>query len=352
MKVPKLGRCALCVSMVGAMLAACESQPPIGVPGAMRQNAATFVCCLPSDFYGRGTWVDPSVPTGKGAPRYKVTGPLLYVANADLPPDSHVTIYDAAINNPSPIATITDDVTDPAGDCIDRDGTLYVANEGINSAGWISEYLLGETKASKVITKGINGPAFCAIDSQGNLWVTNLNLNNVTEYLKGSSKPHMTITNGLTYADGIAIDHAGNLYVGNLNLATGNPNVQVYPPGKKSPSRTITDGITWPVGIAVDASGTLYVTNDNAPCNVEEYRAGQSHPFQTITDKIDGPTALTFNRKGRLFESNEGQDGCQNDGPYPVILEFRPGSVEPSRKEVTNGLRYPEGLAYYPPLLP
>ncbi len=79
--------------------------------------------------------------------------------------------------------------------------------------------VIGQTNPLKIITAGINTPAFCAIDGAGNLWVTNIGLNDVAEYDKGSTKPHRIIGDGLNYPDGIAIDHAGNLCVGNLLAA-------------------------------------------------------------------------------------------------------------------------------------
>jgi len=161
----------------------------------------------------------------------------------------------------------------------------------------------------------------------------------------------LTLTKGLTAPDGIAIDHGGNIYVGNLDPRYAS-NVQVYSPGKEAPSRTITDGVTWPIGIAIDSKATLYVTNDVSPCNVEEYRAGQSKPYRTITDDIDGPVALTFTRTGRLYEVNEGRQGCTSDGPWPAILEFRSGSLLPSKRMIDNDLHTPVGVAYYPPVLP
>jgi serine/threonine-protein kinase len=276
---------------------------------------------------------------------------LLYVTNFDSPPYGGVTVYNAQENNPAPIAVINASIFQPGGDCIDADGTLYVASNPGSSLGWISEYALGTTTPLRIITQGINIPAFCAIDRMGNLWVTNAG-SGVTEYLKGSTDPHFTLTNGLTYADGIAIDRAGNIYVGNLNAPTGKSNVQVYRPGKKSPRRTITDGIRWPVGIAVDSGGTLYVTNDVSPCNIEKYRAGQNHPYQTITKDIDGPTALTFGQAGRMYEVNEGASDCASNGPSPVILEFRPHSLSPTKRMISSDLHVPVGDAYYPPVLP
>jgi serine/threonine-protein kinase len=200
------------------------------------------------------------------------------------------------------------------------------------------------------VTDGIDQPAFCAIDSQGNLWLANNGgAPNVTEYLKGSTRPHLRIIKGLTYPIGIALDRAGNVYVGN-HVPYGTTNIQVYPPGKKSPTRTITDGVVWPTGIAVDGNGTLYVANDSAPCNVEEYHSGQSQPYAVITNDINGPTGVSVGKNGWLYVSNQGRQGCS--GPWPVVLEFRPHTTKPSRKTISKELHTPVGNAYYPPLLP
>ncbi len=173
----------------------------------------------------------------------------------------------------------------PIGICLDGQGTRYVVDED----GWVAEYPAGKTKPSKVITKGIDTPAFCAIDSKGNLWVVNIYGANVTEYLPGSTKPHTVISKGLTYPDGVAIDHSGNMYVGNGGYNGDGPySVIVYADGSKSPQRTITDGVTYPVGIAVDAKGTLYVANDDSN-NIEEYRSGQSYPLSNDYRRLGLP---------------------------------------------------------------
>jgi serine/threonine-protein kinase len=328
MRISGLSRNALCSCVAAALLAGCGgSQPPIGAPGAM-----------PKSFRSREILKSPVMPT------YKVSGPLLYVGSLDLN-ETPLAIYRANKNNPKPLATISKDIDMAGGLCIDSNGTLYVTNAP-GSAGWVSEYGLGQTKPSRLITNGINTPALCAIDASGNLWVTNIGLDDVAEYLKGATKPHATITNGLTYPDGIAIDHAGNIYVGNLRPPSSS-NIQVYSPGSKSPSRTITDGVTWPVGIAVDAHDTLYVANDTAPGNVEEYRSGESKPYRTITDKLVNSDDVLVGKNGWLYVANEGYNSSDQ-----AVLEFPPGSTKPSARKITEGFVHPLGLAYYPPLLP
>ncbi len=342
MKDLDLSRYALRLGMATAILSGCGGSLP-GEPSdfvnALQNRAVERPVALPVGLRRRVA----------STPGYRASDSLLYVVNADAAPYGGVSIYDAKVDDPSPVAVITQDLSTPVGDCVDADGTLYVTNEPGSGPGWVSEYPLGKTNPSKIITQGINTPAFCAIDSDGNLWVTNISIPDAVEYKKGSTKPNAIITDGLTYPDGIAIDQTGDLFVGNLEFYSTS-NVQVYPPGSKAPSRTITDGVTWPVGIAVDAKGSLYVTNDNPPCNVEEYRAGQVHPYRSITDEINGPTAVTFAKNGWLYEVNEGTQGCS--GPWPTILEFPPGSMTPSSRTISNDLHNPLGVAYYPPKLP
>ena len=311
-----------------ALLAGCGgSQPPIGAPGAMPYSVMQHVI----------------------APAYKVSGPLLYVAN-NLP--TYVSVFDASANNPKPIATITKDVDGANRPCVSGDGTLYVPNAPPSGPGWVSEYALGQTNSLRTITKGIGTPAGCAIDASGNLWVTNTYGPNVTEYLNGSTKPHTVISKGLTYPTAIAIDHAGNLYVANPKPYSA-PNVQVYAAGQKSPSKTITDGVTFPVGIAVDARDTVYVANLFYSCNIEEYRANQGKPYRTITEGLYGPLAIVLDKSGLLYVSDKpGAQGCSSSSAPTAILEFPPHSLKPSSREITGDWNDAGGLAYYPPLLP
>jgi hypothetical protein len=322
-------RIAVSASVAIAVLGGCGGQQAaMGAPTLLRFGPI-----------GAGVVNQPSA-----VPEYKASDRLLYVTNFDqkLTP---LAIYKAKKGR-KPIATISEDIDNSRGACIDGAGTLYVTNDPLSSSGWVSEYAFGQTTPSRVITEGINSPGYCAIDASGNLWVTNIALDNVTEYPKGSTKPQATITDGLTLPIGIAIDRTGNLYVGNLSYS-GSSNIQVYAPGKVEPSRTITSGVSVPDGIAVDADNTLYVTTHTAHGSIEEYRAGRSQPFVTITDKLSYPADVVVGANGWLYVANEGQYSDEME-----ILEFAPHAVKPSRREITNGLFHPVGVAYYPPLLP
>lgn len=317
-------------------------------------SSAAVLCAVacggttPSLNAGPSFTTSSSVRHGASDPTYKVIRGLLFVALGD-PYKTYddVQIYDVHERDPKPLAYIRDGLSEPGSVCIDSKRTVYVTNQ--YGSGWISKYRIGSTSPTGMITKGIDIPLYCAIDTQGNLWVTNYGGLNVTEYLQGSSLPHRVITNGLTAPVGIAIDRAGNIYVSNHD-GSSDANVQVYRPGHMSPSRTITDGVKWPDGIGVDAAGTLYVTNI-IPGNLEEYHSGSSKPYRAITQEMNGPIAMTFSPSGWMYVSNFGAQGG-GSGPPKTILEFPPGSRKPAKKMITQGLYLPGGTAYYPPALP
>jgi sugar lactone lactonase YvrE len=328
MKSLDFGRYVLTSCVAVAMLAGCGgSQPPIGASDAPQSRA------ISADAQRGGS-------PGAQSLGYKVTAPLLYVTDIGANYND-VRIYRAAAKDPAPVATISGGVNIPFGACLGGNGTLYVTNEPASGPGWVSEYPIGKTKPSLVITDGINTPGFCAIDADGNLWVANIGGPNVTEYLSGAKKPHTVITQDLVYPIGVAIDRSGSLYVGN-GFGASEQNIEVYAPGSKSPSRTITNGVTSPCGLAVDSNGTLYVANQ-FQSNVEEYRSGQDAPFQAITKAVSGPTGVAVNKKGVLYVANLGNHS---------VAEFAPGSITPLKRQITNGLWDPVGIAYYPALLP
>jgi serine/threonine-protein kinase len=314
MQIPQSYRPKLIYCAIALILAGCGgAQPPIGSANPMPQRIVGSS--------------KPHAPTA-----------LLYVTNGG--DYDEVKVYDARAKDPNPIEVISSDMETPFGDCFDSKGTLYVVNEPAGP-GWITEFPAGKTKPSRIITKGINTPAFCAIDSKDDLWVTNISNVNAAEYESGSTKPHAAITKGMVYPVGIAFDHAGNMYVSN-RLSEYSGNVEVYPPGSKSPKRTITNGVTSPVGITVDAKGTLYVVNI-IESDVEEYRFGQSHPFQAITEALNGPQAVTVSKDGYLYVTNTGGNN---------VLEFAPGSIKPLGRQINKDLWDAEAAAYSPALLP
>ncbi|MBV9028433.1 MAG: hypothetical protein JO311_07415 [Candidatus Eremiobacteraeota bacterium] len=343
MKAPAVRHFALSATLAAAVLCCCDKQRAMPTMA----NATSRVPSPQLSLGANGRIFVARTAPGRTSGRLnrKRALPLLYVVQTD-PGYSEVTVYSAHARDPSPIETITKGLFAPIADCITGDGTLYVTNSPGNSLGWISVYAPGEHNPSRMITAGVNIPNYCAIDAQGNLWVTNDGSRTVTEYKAGSSRPHIAITNGVTNPAGVAIDHSGNIYVANYPTSSrSGSDIVVYAPGTKFPARTITDGVHSAAGITIDSNGTLYVSN-YLQSTVPKYLEGKRHPYQTISQGIDAPIAVTVNKKGWLYVTDSA------GSPGPAIIEFRPGSLIPSARKITKGLENPDGSAYFPPLLP
>ena len=76
---------------------------------------------------------------------------------------------------------------------------------------------------------------------------------------------------------------------------------------------------------------------------VAEYKSGASEPYQTITQGLDYPVDVSVNAQGWIYVVNDGSNS---------IAEFAPGSVKPSKRQISKDLYAPEGSAYSPPVLP
>jgi hypothetical protein len=127
---------ALGLFVVAAFLAGCGgTQLPLDAPGprplqAQKRLGAPASAILPLRL---------SRSLG-----YKATAPLLYATDTGT---FKVTVYPAKASDPAPLATISQGLDDPVGDCIDSQGTLYVVNSSAGN-GWVSEYPIGTTTPS------------------------------------------------------------------------------------------------------------------------------------------------------------------------------------------------------------
>jgi DNA-binding beta-propeller fold protein YncE len=253
---------------------------------------------VPSDARLQGVLIASPAHHGWLSPAAK-TQPLVYVSDNSA---NAIEIYPQGQSNPSPIGEITDGISGPLGNFVDRHGTLYVANAG-NST--VTEYPAGSTMPSVTLSSGLNYPISVAVDHDGNVAVGEFAQGAIVEFLAGSSTPQMTLTlltkpEGLTFDDrnhlwaawnegsslqgrlskcahfkpichdqgitegqsgGVALDRAGNRILGDIT----NQVINIYAPGSKSPARTISTTGHYPVKFALDQhEKTLYVADYNS----------------------------------------------------------------------------------------
>lgn len=141
----------------------------------------------------------------------------------------------------------------PYGVAIDSMGNIWVSNYGDNTVTELSPggAVLG------TIPVGL-GPMGIAIDPSGNVWVANSGSNTVT-MINPSTGATAKYTVG-TGPHSIAIETSGNVWVTNFGSAVspGNTITELSPGGTLINTFTVGKN---PEGIAIDFSGNVWVTN-------------------------------------------------------------------------------------------
>ncbi len=171
------------------------------------------------------------------------------------------------------------------GNAIDSAGNVWVANTGNGNPGTA----IGDSNITKLSPSGVvigtyvagTFPIGIAIDKSGNVWVENYGAgtgtgtagiapgdSNVTE-LSPSGAVIGTYVAGTYPAGGIAIDTSGNVWVTNWGSASGTPGVPGTAIGdanvtELSPSGAVIGTYvagSSPGGIAIDSTGNIWVAN-------------------------------------------------------------------------------------------
>jgi hypothetical protein len=154
---------------------------------------------------------------------------------------------------------VTDGLSAPHGLAFDTNGSLYVANAQNATIEKYTPEGIGTVFADA--SAGVVHPTDLMFDSTGTLWVTNAYGGSDR---KGSVEKFAPDGTGTVFADGvfnvadgIAMDSGGNVYVSNL---VGN-NVLKFAPDGTSLGVFCSAPLRMPHGMFFDSSGNLYVAN-------------------------------------------------------------------------------------------
>jgi streptogramin lyase len=124
-------------------------------------------------------------------------------------------------------------------------------------------------------TSTLNYPYGVAVDSSGNIYLTNSGFGKVfKETPSEGGYTESSIGSGLYFPAGIAVDAAGNVYIAD----TGNNRVLKETLSRGTYAQTsISSGLSVPYGIAVDGSGNVYIADYGNRRVLKESASGGSY---------------------------------------------------------------------------
>jgi hypothetical protein len=240
--------------------------------------------------------------------------------------------------NWSSLGTITNGISAPYGDWVDRSGNLYVVNRTSSTSSDITEYDSSGDLTFTYSTGMVEGVSVTT-DRQGNVYETD-QTGAVTEFAQGSNV--VTATCSLPPGDGalgVAVDSHRNVFVTFDNLAsTPKGGIMVYPHGLDHgafgcASALLPISFAAPIGIVLDKQGNLVVCDGSA--GVVDIIAP---PYKNITGTLGSgwiaPYFVSIDKEGtEAYVSDPGAADLQ-------ILSY-PSGTNVATLGSANGLALP-----------
>ncbi len=195
---------------------------------------------------------------------------------------------------------------------------------------------------SVVPTGSLSYPYRCAVDAQGNIYISNTQGEDILKETLTSGVYTESVvvpaSYGLATPYGIAVDSSGNLFIvdnGHHRIVEATPSGSSYTLSVV----TTTTTLSFPTGIAVDTSGTLYIADTGGGKILKEVPSGSSYTETALTysSNFAQITGIAVDSSGDIFVSD-----IDNQAVYEET--YSAGSYTPSTVP-TSGLSYPYDLA-------
>jgi hypothetical protein len=269
-------RYALSSCVAAALLAGCGgSQSPIGAPGAMPLSQTSAI----ATHAGRGgSWM---LPEAKGRD-------LLYVSS-DLYASGKSDVFVFSYPEGKLIGTLTG-FSEPAGECVDRKGNVFITDTEASGAGYVYEYHHGGTKPIATLSDPLGYPLGCSIDRvTGNLAV--VSISGVAIYKDAKGAPVTFTDSGFSHMRYGGYDNKGNLFVDGASAGSTYFGFAELPAGSSNFTNISITDITQGDAGSVQWDGT-YITVESVIRRAYIYRLSVSGSNASIA----GTTTLTSNR--------------------------------------------------------
>ena len=202
-------------------------------------------------------------------------------------------------------------------------GTTYFFGVSVvNSAGesgYSTNLVIATPRAPYTYPVGSDEPYGIAIDSSGNVWVTNQGSDNVTEFSSaGALIETYTVGSAPT---GIAIDGSGNVWVVNQDSDSV---TELSSAGAVLGTFIVS---TSPSGIAIDGSGNIWLTSQDSDNVTELSSAGAVLGTFTVSTN---PTGIAIDGSGNIWLTNQGSDSVTELSSAGVVLGTFTVSTDPT----------------------
>ncbi len=205
------------------------------------------------------------------------------------------------------VTTLGSGFTKPAAAAVDSSGNVFVTDYGNNT---VKEILAaGGYTTINTLGSGFNGPVGVAIDGSGNIFVADSYNNAVKEILAaGGYTTINTLGSGFTQPAGVAVDGSGNVFVADSDNGAVK---EILAAGGYTTVNTLGSGFTQPAGVAVDGSGSVFVTDWGNNLVKEILAAGGYTTVETLGRGFNNPLGLATDGRGNVFVADSGNQAVK-----------------------------------------
>ncbi|WP_431972003.1 serine/threonine-protein kinase PknD [Nocardia sp. bgisy134] len=215
----------------------------------------------------------------------------------------------------------------PTGVAVDTAGNIYVTDMGSDR---VLKLAAGASTPTPLPFTGLKNPQDVAVDPAGNIYVSDTSNDRVLKLAAGAATPTPLPFTGLKDPHGVAVDGAGDVYVADR----GNDRVLKLAAGAATPTPLPLTGLQGPDGVAVDPAGNVYVTELGTE-QVKMLAAGASASTMLPFTGLKDPQALAVDTAGDVYVVDWGNKS---------VVMLAAGASTPTPLPFT-GLQNPQGVA-------
>ena len=182
-----------------------------------------------------------------------------------------------------------------------------IATDYMRGTGVGPELSFAVGTQATIPTSSLAGPAGIAIDSGGNIYITDTNNDRLLkETVTAGGYVESTVASDLLQPAGAAVDGAGNIYVADTK---NNRILKEMPTLTGYSESVIASGWGYPLAVAVDSGGDVYFSNYNSVYEIAN--DGSYGEFSPWGNGFNNPSGLAVDGSGDIFVADTGNNAVK-----------------------------------------